>query len=220
MSIFEPVWKTKKTAGKDKAIAYVGSLKDEAKLNRIILSAPLTEVRSAAVDRLLSLKGKNYRPDEKFCLETLLNIEPLTLPAGVTNNYYWYEKCLMAGMGREDKYLLATQARSQQVRLCAVKSIFIEDDLVKLITESDASDILKDVALKRITQEGLLKKIAENEGVDPKIRDMALKEHDRLCCMRHGHKAEFVEFVLRENGGRDKLYICQRCGERILQPYD
>lgn len=75
MGLFEPIWKTKAESKKNKAILSLQKINDMTKLNRIVLSAPLFSVRSAAVRRISDVAGKELPFDANESLRTLLLLD-------------------------------------------------------------------------------------------------------------------------------------------------
>lgn len=75
MGLFEPIWKTKAESKKNKAILSLQKINDITKLNKIVLSAPLSSVRSAAVRRISDVAGKELPFDANESLRTLLLLD-------------------------------------------------------------------------------------------------------------------------------------------------
>ena len=37
---------------------------------------------------------------------------------------------------------------------------------------------------------------------------------------RGGHKKKLIKYIPHGNGGKDAVYVCEKCGEEIIEPYE
>lgn len=236
MGIFEPIWKTNEWKKKDKAVSAVFRMHNANKLNKVILTAPLLEVRCAAVGQLKGVSQKLLRLDKKTCLSTLLSINPDEIRKA---DYNWYIYELLKKLSDDEKYEVSKNATSCYVSHLAVECFgFNSDYLLRIINDEVVSIATKKCAIERISDEKILNDIAVNDRIIKEIRHIAsqkletIKESDRIhkeleqlkakreACGRGGHKKKLIKYIPHGNGGKDAVYVCEKCGEEIIEPYE
>ena len=194
------------------------------------------EVRCAAVGQLKGVSQKLLRLDKKTCLNTLLSINPDEIRKA---DYNWYIYELLKKLSDDEKYEVSKNATSCYVSHLAVECFgFNSDYLLRIINDEVVSIATKKCAIERISDEKILNDIAVNDRIIKEIRHIAsqkletIKESDRIhkeleqlkakreACGRGGHKKKLIKYIPHGNGGKDAVYVCEKCGEEIIEPYE
>ena len=236
MGLFEPIWKTNEWKKKEKAISAVFRMHSANIINRVILTAPLLEVRCAAVGQLKSVSKDSLKLDKDICLSTLLSINPNDIRHADCD---WYIDKLLKRLSDDEKYEISKNATSYYVSHLAVECFgFHSDYLLRIINDEVVSIATKKCAIERISDEKILNDIAVNDRIIKEIRHIAsqkletIKESDRIhkeleqlkakreACGRGGHKKKLIKYIPHGNGGKDAVYVCEKCGEEIIEPYE
>ena len=171
MGLFEPIWKTKDESKKNKAILSLQKINDITKLNRIVLSAPLSSVRTAAVRRISDVAGKELPFDANESLRTLL-----LLDVDDIRELDWYRGKLFSCLTDENDFLkIVLEAKNPYFRSSAINHNEKAAHLKKILEVPEVPLDLKIDAVKRIQDIDILDKMAADEALPIKLRTAAVK---------------------------------------------
>lgn len=171
MGLFEPIWKTKAESKKNKAILSLQKINDITKLNRIVLSAPLFSVRSAAVRRISDVAGKELPFDANESLRTLL-----LLDVDDIRELDWYRGKLFSCLTDENDFLkIVLEAKNPYVRSSAINHIEKAAHLNEILEIPEVPLDLKIEVTRKIQDADILDKMAADEALPIKLRTTAVK---------------------------------------------
>ena len=238
MGLFEPAWKTKDLGRLGKAYSAVRKISSAGRLNRIILKAPLDQVKIEAMGRLSTVsKRKNVRLDEDACADALLSLDKDIGRLSAANGGLcgWYINFLLSGIRSEQKKLDLI-LKNEDFGNKAVGLIRDDALLVKITESPDAAEPLRIAAAEGITDEKALRSLAGNDSLPQGVRNAVKKKTDELDeaerkrqeaealrrkqqnCGISGHKLEIVRYIPHGNGGQDGVYRCKLCGAEQIWP--
>lgn len=239
MGIFDPIWKTDDEQKQEKAIRSVRHVLSRNKLNKIALSAPLREVKRAALRRLQLITHGEYRTDAASAMDLLLtvDIDQIWPPH---SPFDWYVEQLLRDLSAEQLSELVQKAANPCIRMEALikfSSLSDEESLIRLGSAPGLTADLRREALAQITWKNgrQYKDIALDASIPQELRSAAqliveeweeIKriqerqrqkiEEKRQACKKAGHKWKFVKLTYKMSGmtaGREALYRCENCGE-------
>ena len=239
MGIFDPIWKTDDKQKQKKAIRSVRHVLSRNKLNKIALSAPLIEVKLAALRRLRLITHGEYRTDAASAMDLLLTVD-INQMWSSSSPFGWYVEQLLRDLSAEQLSELVQKAATNYIRkkaLIKFSSLSDEESLIRLGSAPGLTADLRREALDRIWLKNGRKyeDIALDASIPQELRSAAQLiveemeekkriqerqrqkiEEKRQACKKAGHKWKFVKLTYKMSGmtaGRETLYRCENCGE-------
>ncbi len=202
MGLFRPAWRTKNEKKSGDAIYSLEKIKDVKKLNKVILSAPLSSVRSGAIRRMNEIARKDVPLDANECLRTLLLLDVEDIRA-----LDWYMNKLFLHLSDEDDFLkIVLDGKNQFIRSCAIYHIEKTEYLKKIIALPEIPVEIKVKAVGRIQDADLFEKIAADESLPAELRTAAIK--------RVNNQKLLSEIVWRKGDSKMRVAAMMKLTER------